>query len=997
MAWVMSAAPVRDGDAGAETAPIDAATLPPGREAFGRLVREALAHLYDLPYLQTHPLAALVVRDREPAAAGPVPLRRAAGKRLRQALLEALEALRPDPRTAGAVGAARDQPGRSHHLLTLRYVEGLTPAEVQARLAVGRSEYFREHQRGLDALASLLRERWRLDTPGEAPPRGPEPPPQVPHNLPLQLTSFVGRERELAEVARLVAAHRLVTLTGTGGCGKTRLALQAAAGASPPFPDGIWLVELATVADPALVPQAVAAVVRVNDASGRPLTAALVAALRRRRLLLVLDNCEHLVGACAALADALLRACPHVRVLATSREPLGLAGEAVFRVPSLGVPDPVDAVEAGHRTRPVLAAVAGSESARLFVERAVTTEPRFALSEQNAPAVARICRRLDGLPLALELAAARVRVLPVEELAARLDDRFRLLTGGSRAAPPRQQTLRATLDWSYDLLSEPERALFRRLAVFAGGWTLEAAEAVCADPDGEGIAPADVLDLLTQLLDRSLVVREEHPEETYGAARYRLLETLRQYAAEKPVGAGAGDTWRERHAAFYVSLAEAWARERPPPPPARVRARFAREQGNFRAALRWCSERGRAETGLRLAVALTDQWCTRYDPVGVPAWLEALVADGGAASAGARAQGLFLLGFFAQQRGDYARAQERLEASVALCRERGDAPGLHNALTSLGLNLGLRGDTVRGAACIEESLAFARAQGFQFGIGRCLRDLSFVVRAQGDFARARALLEESVTVLRQAGIPFQAARSAAVLGWVAHLQGDDGEAGGRLREWLAAARVAGWVLGAADCLEWLASVEASTGRPSRAARLFGAAAALRDQTGYARQPADRPVYERDVATTRAALGRAAFAAAWAEGQAMPTERAVAYALEGGAPAPIGDGEVTGSAGGRTAPAEQAAPPAGARPAPVPSDRHLPGGLTAREAEVLGLLAARLSNREIAEALGLSVRTVERHLGNAYAKIGAHDRRGARAYAARHGLAAPAGAAAALPA
>src|SRR6266545_3268645 len=329
-------------------------------------------------------------------------------------------------------------------------------------------------------------------------------------NLPAQLTSFVGREQAITDVTQLLTTARLVTLTGPGGTGKTRLALQVAAGVLEAYSDGVWLVELAPLADAALIPRAVASALGLREEAGRPILATLTDFLRARHLLLILDNCEHVVAACAQSAAALLRGCPNVRILASSREALGIAGEAPFRVPSLATPDP--------RRLPPIETLADYEAVRLFVERATTVLPGFRLTSDNAPAVAQVCARLDGIPLALELAAARVNVLRVEQIAARLDDRFRLLTGGSRTAVPRQQTLRALIDWSHDLLAALEQQVLRRLSVFTGGWTLEAAEAVCA---GDGIEQYDILDVLTQLVNKSLVVGErEQGQET----RYRLLE-----------------------------------------------------------------------------------------------------------------------------------------------------------------------------------------------------------------------------------------------------------------------------------------------------------------------------------------------------------------------------------------------------------------------------------------------------------------------------------------
>jgi predicted ATPase/class 3 adenylate cyclase len=373
------------------------------------------------------------------------------------------------------------------------------------------------------------------------------------HNLPVQLTSFIGRKREMAEVKRLLAESRLLTLTGSGGCGKTRLALQVAADLLEEFPEGVWLVELAPLADPGLVPQAVASVLGLREEPGRSLTATLTDALRARSLLLVLDNCEHLLSACAQLVESLLHACPQLRVLASSREGLGIGGEQTYPVPSLSLPDP--------QRLPALDELQEYEAVRLFAERAGLSQPRFAVTAANAPSVVQVCRRLDGIPLAIELAAARMKALPVEKIAERLDDCFRLLTGGSRTALPRQQTLRALIDWSYNLLSEPERTLLRRVSVFAGGWTLEAAEAVCAGeaecagaPPGPlpGIKAWEVIDLLTSLVEKSLVMYEEQG----GEARYRLLETVRQYARDRLLETGEAAAVRGRHRDWCLALAE---------------------------------------------------------------------------------------------------------------------------------------------------------------------------------------------------------------------------------------------------------------------------------------------------------------------------------------------------------------------------------------------------------------------------------------------------------
>ncbi len=437
-------------------------------------------------------------------------------------------------------------------------------------------------------------EVYQVEYPGLPADFPPLPSPNAhPTNLPVQVTSFIGRAHEQAGVLALLERSPLVTLTGAGGAGKTRLLLQVAVAALETCPDGVWLVELASLADPALVAQAVAAVLGVREEPGRPLSATLAAYLQPKALLLLLDNCEHLVGACAEQCTGLLRTCPKLRILASSREGLAVAGETTYRVPSLSVPD--------LEHLPVPEQLAGYEAVQLFLERARARRPEFSLSAKNARAVALICARLDGMPLAIELAAARVSVLPVEGIAARLDDRFRLLTGGPRSALPRQQTLRATLDWSHDLLSDRERLLLRWLSVFAGGWTLEQAEEVCA---GQGIEAWEVLDVLGSLVNKSLIL----PEERDGEAHYWLLETIREYALERLAMSGEQVEFRRRHAGYYLRLAEAAEPELHGPQQGRWLNQLEIEHDNLRAALAWSLGGGAPESGLRLAAALCDFW-----------------------------------------------------------------------------------------------------------------------------------------------------------------------------------------------------------------------------------------------------------------------------------------------------------------------------------------------------------------------------------------------------
>ena len=641
-----------------------------------------------------------------------------------------------------------------------------------------------------------------------------------PNNLPIQLTSFIGREREKAEVGRLLFINHLVTLTGAGGAGKTRLALQVAAEALEEFPDGVWLVELAALSNPGLVPKAVASALGVSEQPARSLTETLRDALRRKSVLVVLDNCEHLVAACAHLADAVLRACPNLRILATSREALGVTGETVWRVPSLPVPDP--------QQLPPLDRFKEYDAVRLFIDRAVASDPRFAVTISNAPAVAQVCHRLDGIPLALELAAARVRVLAVEQIATRLDDRFRLLTGGSRTAVLRQQTLRATMDWSFDLLSEEEHALLRRLSVFAGGWTLEAAEAICS---GNGVAASDTLDLLTQLVNKSLVIAETQG----GEARYRLLETVRQYGRDRLLKSKKLETMRDRHLNFFLNLAEKAEPHLEGGEQAVWLNRLGAEHDNLRGALEW-SIHGAPGKGLRLAVALGKFWLVRGHFTEGRGWLEEALESSTRGSVALRAKAFNWAGLMAVRQVDYAAARSFHGKSLAIYREVRDKRGIAVSLKALGALSMNEADHVSACAFFEESLAIHRELGNKQGVVSTLEDLGHETWHQGDHASSRRLLEESMALARESGEQRPNIFSLWSLGLVAVDQHNYVEAHSLYKEGLAQAKELGEVWIGTFLVEAFAALIGAEGQYVRAARLLGATEAHSQRYSSAIRP-----------------------------------------------------------------------------------------------------------------------------------------------------------------
>jgi len=685
-----------------------------------------------------------------------------------------------------------------------------------------------------------------------------------PNNLPLQLTSFIGRDKEIAEVKRLLGTARLVTLSGSGGAGKTRLALQVAADVLDGYPGGVWLVELAAITDPELVPKAVASALHVPEQPGRDISETLVDTLRPKAVLLVLDNCEHLLAACADLTASLLRACPQVRVLATSREGLGIPGETPRRVPSLSLPD------AGGL--PPSVDIVRHEAVRLFVDRTRVIVPDFAVTSQNASAVARVCQRLDGIPLAIELAAARMKVMAVEQIAARLNDRFRLLTGSSRTVLPRQQTLRAAMDWSYNLLSRKEQAVLRRLSVFAGGWTLDAAEAVCAEDNAE---PADVLDLLTQLVDKSLVAVETQK----GEARYRLLETVREYGKVRLREAGEAEEVQRRHRDWYRAFAERAEPELHGPDQIVWLGRLEQNHDNLRAALEWSLSDADTAPGLRLAAALHDFWDIHNHFAEGRAWLDRVLSMPGAAAPALRARALVAAAHLAHRQGEYTCVTAWCDEALALSEQEQDKSGSAEALHYAAHAAEGTGDRRRAAELLEHAVALHRAAGSGWKLARAVNCLANTARDGGDYRKATGLYEEALTFLRARGERDMTGQTLHNLGYAVLRQGDRGGAQALFRQTLAAAQERGNKRTVLKCLAGLAAASAEA-NPRCAARLFGAADTLLAAAGYRLEPFNRRDIDYYTAVANERLGKATFAAHWAEGRAMTLEQAIEYALAG---------------------------------------------------------------------------------------------------------------------
>lgn len=791
-----------------------------------------------------------------------------------------------------------------------------------------------------------------------------------PSNLPAPVTSFIGRDREIADVRQTLRAARLVTLVGIGGVGKTRLACEVAACAAGQFADGTWLVELASLTDATRIADAIAAVLDVREQAGRPLMTSLIEALRRRQILLILDNCEHLLASSATVVIELLAACPHLTVLATSRSPLRVYGEHEYAVQPLTLPDLDPFPAPGHLGR--------ISSIALFTHRARAVRSRFRLTERNARSVAEICHRLDGLPLAIELAAARTKLLDPPELLRRLDARFPLLSDEVRGVPARHLALHETIGWSYDLLGIDERILFRRLAAFAGGWDIEAAERVCA---GEAIGSADILNLLTHLVDQSLVVVDDGGR----ATRYRFLESVREYSAERLAESGEGDVVRGRHLAWCAALAERAEPELLGPEQATWYARLQEEHPNIRAALAWGERDDDAILALRLAGALGRFWQVRGHLSEGRQAIECLLSRAVGAPT-VRAKAYNHLGTIAYLQGDIPASHQAHVAAYALRDEVDDPFHRIHPLFGLAETARVNGDVDGAITLLQQALDEARAADHRVTIYHALYLLANARESAGRPDLAVAALEEAIHLIRAQGDTWLGSMVLHRLAFFALVQQDGARAVSLISESLALRRAIDDTLGTAHCIETLAWIAARQGAAERAARLFGTAEALRERVGAALFSWEAPGHEQAVAAARAQLDEPAFAAAWAAGRAMSVDDAIDAGTAIVATPPIGilpaaclDPGAADSGAGDQGPAPLSTAEADARRVAL---------LTPRELDIVGLIARGYSDREIAASLAIRPRTAETHVKNIREKLGFRSRGRIAAWAAALNLASP---------
>jgi predicted ATPase/DNA-binding CsgD family transcriptional regulator len=770
-------------------------------------------------------------------------------------------------------------------------------------------------------------------------------PDQHRTNLPAQATPLIGREQEVADVCAILRspAARLLTLSGPGGIGKTRLALQLAADLLDDFADGVYFVALASITDPALVPSAIAQVLGVQEAGSQPLHELLHEYLHDKHLLVVLDNVEQVLEAGSYIADVLERA-PRLKVVITSRTILHLYGEHEYVVPPLALPDPAHL--------PVLERLAQYEAVRLFVERAQAAKADFAITDASALTIAEICVRLDGLPLAIELAAARIKIVAPSALLARLSSRLNFLTGGASNVPARQQTLRNTIAWSYGLLDNREQQVFARLAVFTGGCTLAAAAAVCeADDDRD----RDLLDELASLIDKSLL---RQVEQAHGDHRFVMLETIREYALERLVANGEAEIVQRRHCDYFLQFAETSKAALRHSQQGLWLTRLEADHDNARAALGWALGRGDVEVAARLVCALCPFWWIHSYLSEGWQWITQILDNSCTLSPADRAQVLHVAGLHAAQRGDNVHALALSNAALDLFRELNDGPGLVKALNSLGSILATSGtDNGRARLLLEEALDLSRDTGDEKGISYALNGLGIDDFSHGRYAQARLHFEQSLALDRTRGDKYDIGLSLANLLLVALSEGDVPHAEQLTTELRTLSAAIGNQMLTAYALEGQAAVVGTRGQPVLAARLFGAAEALWEAIGASLPPIEQAVFEPHVAAARTGLGSSIFDTVWAEGRAMTPEQALAGQIQ----APLQE------------------------PSPQPPSASPYVLFTQGEVEVLRLVGQGLTDAQVAERLILSPRTINAHLASVYSKLGVNSRTAAIRFAIEHGL------------